>query len=61
MDNTSNAAELVAQWRNCAEQDNPAGPLFAAGEFAEADIVNATVEWWTCGTACSGSFTRQCC
>jgi hypothetical protein len=59
MNNTSE--ELVAQWRNRAEQDNPAGPLFAAGEFAEADIVNATAEFITCGTACSGSFTRQCC
>ena len=59
MNDTSDAAELVAQWRN-QEQDNPAGPLFAAGEFAEADIVNATPVI-TCGTACSGSFTRQCC
>jgi len=60
MNDTSDSAELVAQWRNHGEQDNPAGPLFAAGEFAEADIVNATA-WWTCGTACSGSITRQCC
>jgi hypothetical protein len=54
------SAELVAQWRNLGEQNNPAGPLFAAGEFAEADIINAT-PGLTCGTACSGSFTRQCC
>ena len=60
MNDTSDAAELVAQWRN-HEQDNPAGPLFAAGEFAEADIVNASAEYWTCGTACSGSITRLCC
>jgi hypothetical protein len=45
MNNTSDGAELVAQWRNHGEQDNPAGPLFAAGEFAEADIVNATAEF----------------
>jgi hypothetical protein len=62
MNNTSSdGAEMVAQWRNQGEQDNPAGPLFAAGEFAEADIVNATAEYLTCGTACSGSFTRYCC
>jgi hypothetical protein len=61
MDNTSDSAELVAQWRAQGNQNNPAGPLFAAGEFAEADIVNATAEYWTCGTACSGSITRQCC
>ena len=59
MNNTSDAAELVAQWRN-NEQDNPAGPLFAAGEFAEADIVNAT-PGITCGTACSGSTGHPCC
>jgi hypothetical protein len=61
MDNTSDSAEVVAQWRDQGNQNNPAGPLFAAGEFAEADIVNATAEYWTCGTACSGSITRQCC
>ena len=60
MNDTSDAAEMVAQWRN-HEQDNPAGPLFAAGEFAEADIVNASAEYLTCGTACSGSITRLCC
>ena len=58
MNDTDNA-ELVAQWRN-DEQDNPAGPLFTAGEFAEDDIVNAT-PGWTCGTACSGSIGRPCC
>ena len=61
MNNTSDDAELVAQWRDQGNQNNPAGPLFAAGEFAEADIVNATAEYWTCGTACSGSITRLCC
>ena len=51
-------AELVEQWRDGA-QDNPAGPLFAAGIFAEADITS------DCGggptfqcSACSGSYTR---
>ena len=60
MNETFEGAELVAEWRNLGEQNNPAGPLFAAGEFAEADIVAAT-PFITCGTACSGSFTRQCC
>jgi Family of unknown function (DUF6229) len=60
MNDTSNGVELVAQWRDQGNQNNPAGPLFAAGEFAEADIVSAT-PGLTCGTACSGSFTRQCC
>jgi Family of unknown function (DUF6229) len=61
MNDSLNGAELVAQWRDHENQDNPAGPLFAAGEFAEADIVNAAAEYWTCGTACSGSVTRLCC
>jgi hypothetical protein len=61
MNDTSEAAELVSQWRDQENDDNPAGPLYAAGEFAEADIVNASAEYWTCGTACSGSVTRFCC
>jgi hypothetical protein len=59
MNDKLNGEELVAQWRNQAD-DNPAGPLFAAGEFAEADIVNAT-PGITCGTACSGSIGHPCC
>lgn len=59
MNDTFDGAELVEQWRN-REDDNPAGPLFAAGEFAEADIVNATPKI-TCGTACSGSVGHPCC
>ena len=59
MNDNLNSEELVAQWRT-NEQDNPAGPLFAAGEFAEADIVNAT-HGLTCGTACSGSLHHPCC
>ena len=61
MNDTLDGAELVAQWRNHGEQDNPAGPLFAAGEFAEADIVNATSDFATCGTYCTGSVRVQCC
>ena len=53
-------AELVDRWRNGESQDNPAGPLFASGQYAEADIVNAT-RGITCGTACSGSGINQCC
>lgn len=60
MNDTSDGAELVAQWRNNADQDNPAGPLFASGDFAETDIVNAT-PGYTCGTYCTGSVHAQCC
>ena len=59
MNDNLDGAELVAQWRN-DEHDNPAGPLFAAGEFAEADIVDAA-PGITCGTYCTGSIRVQCC
>ncbi len=59
MNTTLSGAELVSLWRNGA-QDNPAGPLFASGEFAEADIVNATAQITGC-CLCSGSFTHPCC
>jgi hypothetical protein len=59
MNNTLGGAELVARWRN-GRQDSPAGPLFAAGQFAEADIVDATAELTRC-SGCSGSFTHPCC
>jgi hypothetical protein len=38
MNTTLLGSELVAQWRNNAELNNPAGPLFT-GEFTEAEIV----------------------
>jgi len=55
-----NGAELVARWRD-GSQNSPAGPLFAAGEFAEADIVNATAEITFGCSGCSGSHTYPCC
>ena len=61
MNDTLDGAELVAQWRDHGEQDNPAGPLFAAGEFAESDIVNATSEFVTRCSSCTGSSPVFCC
>ena len=61
MNDKLDAAELIAQWRNHENQNNPAGPLFAAGEFAEADIVNATAEFWTRCSSCTGSSPVACC
>jgi len=61
MNETSENTELVERWRNDGEKDNPAGPLFAAGEYAEADIVNATGEFITRCSGCSGSAGRPCC
>ena len=60
MNLTLTGVELVAQWRKGGKQ-SPAGPLFASGDFAEADIVNATAEiTWGC-SGCSGSHTWPCC
>lgn len=64
MDKTQRSLEaddLIAQWRSQADDTNPAGALFAGGEFAEADIVGDVVSVTTCGTACSGSRTHYCC
>jgi hypothetical protein len=60
MNNTLYGAALVEHWRNGGGQNNPAGPLFAAGEFAQADIINATAKG-TMYSICSGSDTIQCC
>jgi hypothetical protein len=62
MNDAHDGADLVNQWRNDANDNNPAGPLFVAGAFAEADIAceTGTGSGW-CGTACTWSRTRQCC
>jgi Family of unknown function (DUF6229) len=56
------AEQTVAEWRTAAGPDNPAGPLYAAGIFAEADII-ATELILTRGTcsACTASHTGECC
>jgi hypothetical protein len=56
------ADALIAQWRNEANDGHPAGPLFAGGEFAEADIIgDVGIITKQCGSDCSGSHTRYCC
>lgn len=62
MDNVAQGTDLVEQWRNNADAENPAGPLFIGGEFTEADIIcETTTISGRCGTACTGSLTRYCC
>jgi hypothetical protein len=55
---------IASQWREDAGSENPAGPLFAGGEFAAADIVSAS-EPTTLGghplSVCTGSGTVACC
>ncbi len=53
---------LIEQWRTDADASNPAGPLFAGGEYAEADIVGDVIHiTGQCGTGCSASRTHYCC
>ncbi len=49
MNDTSNGVELVAQWRDQGNQNNPAGPLFAASEFAK---LISLAQFPVCGIAC---------
>ncbi|ETC86724.1 hypothetical protein XHC_3604 [Xanthomonas hortorum pv. carotae str. M081] len=54
--------DLVEYWRSHAGDDNPAGPLFISGAYAEADIgCEAAAVTEQCGTICTGSATFQCC
>ncbi|MEV0389798.1 DUF6229 family protein [Nonomuraea sp. NPDC050643] len=74
------AERIVAGWRGGRPSvegwDSPAGPLFASGEYAEADITMEAIFAATgctgagcpqptttqaCGTACTYSLGRQCC
>jgi hypothetical protein len=61
MNNTLSGSELVTRWRNEVEDDNPAGPLFASGKFAEGDIVYSCECATTHCSSCSGSFGHPCC
>lgn len=55
---------LASQWREEADSESPAGPLFTGGEFAAADIV-ASAEPTTLGghpcSICTGSVRVACC
>lgn len=58
--------EIVLGWRSSAGTDSPAGPLYAAGAFAEADIAApdmvSTFARYTLGcSACTASKGRPCC
>lgn len=55
-------ADFVARWRAQASIENPAGPLYAGGEFAVADMISeASATTDRCGTICTGSLDKQCC
>ena len=54
------ADQLTAHWRNNAGVDNPAGPLFTTGDFAETDITSQN-RANTHVSLCTGSVTVSCC
>ncbi|MEV5748150.1 DUF6229 family protein [Actinoallomurus sp. NPDC052308] len=55
------AEQTVEQWRTVACADNPAGPLYASGTFAEADLIEAETSYTGVCSACSASHTHPCC
>ena len=48
----NDAQRTAARWRSAAGDDSPAGPLYVAGEFAEADIIGGN-RIHTDGPACT--------
>ncbi len=59
--NVETAARTVEHWRISAGADNPAGPLFASGAFAESDIIEAETSYTGHVSICSASHTISCC
>lgn len=57
--NTGQMMQADDRWLLSAE-DNPAGPLYSGGAFAEADIVGSAGRNTLC-SICTGSRTIQCC
>lgn len=57
------AEDIVAGWRSgldFGDMVNPAGPVFASGEFAEGDIVACNPPGSRC-SACTASRPVYCC
>jgi hypothetical protein len=57
------AEDMVAGWRAAAGPGNPAGDLYAAGAFAEADIIAKQASYTHAGhcSICSASSRLECC
>lgn len=54
--------QLAHAWRRTASDDNPAGPLFTGGRWAEADLLDlGLVETRQFPSLCTGSRTIPCC
>lgn len=57
---TDPVEDLVARWRDDADADNPAGPLFTR-RYAEAELVAPSIFAWTGCSVCTPSRTAHCC
>lgn len=57
----NDANRMIAAWRTGAGDDNPAGPLFVSGEFAEADIACEAEAATMRTSVCTGCGTINCC
>jgi hypothetical protein len=59
------AATIAEGWRSGAASDSPAGPLYIAGKFAEADIAapGRAFTFVSClaRTACTAQNGHPCC
>jgi hypothetical protein len=60
------AEEIILRWLNTPDGDSPAGPLYAAGVFAEADILapdmaHTTNARCTLCSLCTSSGASGCC
>ncbi|GII66143.1 hypothetical protein Skr01_62280 [Sphaerisporangium krabiense] len=59
---TERSEEIIAAWRSGAADidgwENPAGPLLS--RYAESELTTAFIETRR-ASACTGSFTHQCC
>lgn len=53
--------DVVDRWRSEAGADNPAGPLYTGGRYAEADIIVSVVECTGRCSSCTASTTVACC
>jgi hypothetical protein len=60
IDQIDRGLELAAQWRSGAGPDNPAGPLFTAGQYAQGDLTQRMTTVTKC-SACTASRTKVCC
>lgn len=53
--------ELIDRWRTDAGDDNPAGPLFSSGPYAESELVEVLDATTRCSSCTASRTTPVCC